>query len=242
MVSRTTADRTITKIIRGGRDRTYTFPRTTRVARSGAFKNKKDLRSVRLNDGLEVLGENCFFDSKIRELVLPSSVGSIGKCAFSACCDLRRADLRTAHGLKILEEELFSRCRQLRQVLLNDELETIGVSCFSDNAFEEITISRDARRIEKCAFGYCQALKEVVFAGNVLASIGDNAFSGSGLEKFTAPASLCEVGEQAFSGCEALKYVDLSACLQSEEQQKHANYFLSGEAFRGSSIEEIRLP
>ena len=70
--------------------------------------------SVRLSEGLEALEENSFCLSKIRKLVLPASVESIGDSVFNMCGDLESADLSAAHGLKCIGNSAFDSCRALK--------------------------------------------------------------------------------------------------------------------------------
>ena len=87
------------KIIRGGFSKTYVFPDTITAVGEDAFQGRRVI-SARLNEGLETLEEYCFSFSKIRKLVLPSSVVSVGDSAFTWCERLGYADLSAAHGLK----------------------------------------------------------------------------------------------------------------------------------------------
>lgn len=114
----------------GCKNRSFTFPRTVVVVLDNAFCNLQSLASVRLNEGLRALGNCSFQASRIRGLVLPASVVSIGQGAFSECLDLKRADLRAARGLRVLEDDTFRDCEDLRHVLLNEGLEEIGDNCF----------------------------------------------------------------------------------------------------------------
>ena len=47
------------------------------------FYKCKNLTSVTLPEGLESIREYCFRYTAIKEIVIPKSVKSIGKCAFS---------------------------------------------------------------------------------------------------------------------------------------------------------------
>ena len=206
----------MTEVICGGWRRTFTFPRTVTIVHRKAFENMSTA-SVRLNEGLKTLKENCFSYSRIRRLVLPASVIEVSEKAFAVCNRLRHADLSAARGLRYLDSYAFSRCGGLRQVLLNEGLETIRLGCFFDNRIERITFPHTLRCIGDKAFLYCRRLKQVCLAETALESIGASAFASSGLESFTAPPSLCAIDQHVFSGCESLKYVDLSACLRDEQ-------------------------
>lgn len=116
----------MTEVIRGGDSRTCTFPLTVRTIRLGAFIDRQNLRSVRFNEGLNTLGEQCFCNSGIRRLVLSSSVNEIGDEAFAQCRSLQHADLENARSLRELGQAAFCSCRALRRVLLGDSLEAVS--------------------------------------------------------------------------------------------------------------------
>ena len=50
-----------------------------------AFSSCERLGALLLNEGLETIGEDCFHMSGLRELTVPSTVGSIEKGAFADC-------------------------------------------------------------------------------------------------------------------------------------------------------------
>ena len=171
--------------------------------------------------------------------MLPASVIRVSEWAFAECARLRYADLSAARGLKSLGSAAFHYCSRLRQVLLNEGLETICSFCFLENGTERITFPHTLRCIGDMAFASCSSLKQVCLANSALESIGEYAFFQSGLESFTAPPSLRTVGPRAFSACESLKHVDLSACLQDKQ---HDSVSISEFAFDSSGVQEIRLP
>ena len=91
-------------------------------------------------------------------------------------------------------------------------MEAIGSSCFSESGLEEITITKDVKRIESGAFENCEHLKRAIFAGEELKTVGKSAFANSGLESFTALPSLERIESDAFTNCKDLKRIDLSKC------------------------------
>ena len=76
IVTGTLMSRDMKKVISGGSSKTYAFPSSTITVGKDAFR-KTELVSVILTEGLETLESNCFSQSGIRKLVLPSSVESI---------------------------------------------------------------------------------------------------------------------------------------------------------------------
>ena len=105
-VGETQMSRDTTDVVRGSLAKTYAFPRSARTAGNIAFGEKRSLRSVTLNKGLDWIASYCFGETGIRRLVLPSSVTAIGPRAFIFCQNLQFADLRAA-GLKELGQDTF---------------------------------------------------------------------------------------------------------------------------------------
>ena len=210
VVSGAVLNRDMTEVVLGSTGRTCALPPTAVIVRPHAFYKNESIASVRLNEGLKTLEEHCFQHSGIRGLVLPASVIEVSEWAFAVCMRLRHADLSAARGLKSLGKDAFSHCSRLRQVLLNDGLETICPRCFSGSGVERVAFPRTLRRVEDGTFAYCQSLKQVDSADSALESVDVSAFCDSGLESFTAPPSLRTIGKDAFSGCKSLKHVDLS--------------------------------
>ena len=168
VVSGIVLSRGATEVVFGCQCKTYSFPNTIITIYQNAFntfRNKQSPTSVRLNDGLEVLENDCFSYSDIRHLVLPASVHSIGPKAFYECRCLESVDLRAAHNLKELAEETFGQCKKLRRVLLNDGLETIGPRCFVNSALEEVVVPNSVRRVGDGAFDRNSYLERVRFLG-----------------------------------------------------------------------------
>ena len=83
-VSGAVLNRIMTEVTRGGPARTCTLPRTVTTVCEKAFKNT-NIASVRLNEGLKTLKDNCFSYSGIRRLVLPASVVEVSEEAFDQC-------------------------------------------------------------------------------------------------------------------------------------------------------------
>lgn len=136
-VSGALTSRDMGKIVSGNSSRTYAFPGTIAFVDKSAFYYSETV-SVRLNEGLKTLENNCFMSSGMRKLVLPASVESIGESAFEKCKRLEYVDFRNARGLKSIGEKAFHFCRALKQVSLNDGLETIGEECFAECGLEQV--------------------------------------------------------------------------------------------------------
>ena len=99
---------------------------------------------------------------------------------------------------------VFANDSHVRAVWVPDSVETIS-GMFGNNANLEIVIAEGAKEVVEFAFGYCFALREVVF-GDQLEKIDKHAFSScESLVKLNIPASVTEMTEMqyltAFMGC-----------------------------------------
>ena len=221
VVSGTVLSRGVTEIFLGSSSKTYSLPDTIITIHQNAFNtinSKPSPVSVRLNEGLEVLESDCFSYSDIRHLVLPASVRSIGPKAFYKCLCLESMDLRAARNLKELTKDTFGQCKKLRQVLLNEGLETIGLRCFVDSALEEAVLPNSVTALGAGAFYCCGCLREVVFnPDSCLETIGAECFFLCAFTRITIPKSVRDIGARAFMNCRDLVFV----CFEEGSRLSH---------------------
>lgn len=88
------------------------------------------MKSVKFNEGLEILGGYIFENSGLESVQLPTT-------------------------LKEIESDAFSKCKSLKHVLLPNLLEKIGSHCFENSGIESIVIPRNVKIIEKNTFHKC---------------------------------------------------------------------------------------
>ena len=100
------------------------------------------LKSVKIEDGVETIEENAFWDSDgINELVLPSTLKTIGQGAFTWAYI---STLVLPEGLIRIDQNAFSSCPNLKQLELPSTLDSIG-----DGAFRNCSnLSRVVSRIK----------------------------------------------------------------------------------------------
>ena len=131
----------------GGTDDVLTmiFPDMVRSVRQGSFHGAKGLRSVVLNEGLEVLGTDerkndksvecgVFQESGLEKVLLPSTLRTIRREAFMGCADIRG-------------------------VAFPDGLREIGLRAFRDSGLEEVTLPPSVRVVHQSAFCKCPNLR-----------------------------------------------------------------------------------
>lgn len=80
--------------------KSITLPRTAKVVAESACQGITSLKSVVLNEGLEVIEKYAFYDTGLRSVVLPGSLRTISYGAFNKCTNLKRVVL--CEGIEVL--------------------------------------------------------------------------------------------------------------------------------------------
>ena len=127
---------------------------------------------------------------EVEDLVIPESVTSIGRYAFSGCSGLTSVTI--PESVTSIDGSAFSGCSGLTSVTINS------------NAILSKNYSWDNNL--KSIFG--EQVKEYNI-GNSVTSIGDRAFGNcSSLTSVTIPNSVTSIGKDAFYGCTSLPVID----------------------------------
>ena len=148
----------------------------------------------RVADGVVEIGEGCFSgDTRLKKVILSSSVTRISSGAFAGC-------------------------KNLEEVVLTENVEEIGSFAFYYcESLERINIEdTKITAIYGNSFLCCHALESIVLP-ETLTSIGHTAFGGcSLLSDVTFPKGLEDIGAEAFASCISLDTVDISECTSLE--------------------------
>ena len=107
---------------------------------------------------------------------IPSSVNSIGRCAFSGCYDLTSIDL--PNSIESIGEEAFEGCTNLYFITIPSSVTSIGNGAFYECwNLSSIDIPNSVTSIGSTAFCYCRGLSSVNIPNSVT-QIGYAAFQG----------------------------------------------------------------
>ena len=190
-------------------------------------------------DGSSVIGAG-----KIKELVIPASVTTIGAYAFSGMAELETlifeegslitelGTLETAGKEAVTGIGVFYGSTSLKKVVLPKNLVQIGHNTFEGAGFETIDLPSTIRFIGAAAFKNCVNLTKADLSTELL-TLGDEAFYGcTKLEQADMYFGLEQIGSQAFAYCKQLKKVYIPATVTS----------ISGNPFMGcTGVESLEL-
>ena len=128
----------------------------------GVFQKCYNLKDITIPPYLQTLEEECFSQCGLEEIEFPSTLECIRFSTFSQCKSLTKVDMSKSTKLKILESEIFQYCTKLKEIILNDCLESINFGCFKNcSSLETVLIPSNVSLISLDVFKNCIRLKEL---------------------------------------------------------------------------------
>ena len=182
-----------------------------------AFYKSTNVENLILPNTLITIGEEMFYQSKLKTVVIPANATTIGNSAFEQCASLISIDIPA--NVETIGTAAFKGCSSLTTVTFEKEsqLKTISggysnpnyYGVFSDcTALTSIKIPASVKTIEEAAFKGCSSLATVTFEkGSQLKTIGGDSYSSGAFSDCTAltsieiPASVETIEAAAFRGC-----------------------------------------
>jgi hypothetical protein len=137
---------------------------------------------------------------------VPSSVISIGNCAFVDCYKL--TEIIIPPSVKSIAYGAFVNCTGLQTLIIPSSVTFIDNQAFERcSGLKSVTISSSITSISAGVFTDCSGLTEVTIPSSVT-SIGFAAFKGcTGLTSATIPPSVTSIKDEAFSNCIGLNSI-----------------------------------
>ena len=193
----------VTKTLRGA----YSIKEGTRIICKLAFWGRSSLSEIVIPSSVTSIGNSAFSDcSSLSEVVIPSSVTRIGDSVFWYCRTL--SDIVIPSSVTRIGDSAFFYCSSLSNIVIPSSVTSIGDSAFFYcSSLSEVVIPSSVTSIGNSAFSNCSSLSEVVIPSSVT-SIGDSAFSNcSSLSEVVIPSSVTSIGVGAFSNCDSLSKI-----------------------------------
>ena len=201
----------VTKTLRGA----YSIKEGTRIICKLAFWGRSSLSEIVIPSSVTSIGNSAFsYCSSLSEVVIPSSVTSIGNSAFSNCSSL--SEVVIPSSVTRIGDSAFFYCSSLSNIVIPSSVTSIGDSAFSYcSSLSEVVIPSSVTSIGNSAFSNCSSLSEVVIPSSVT-SIGDSAFSNcSSLSEVVIPSSVTRIGDSAFFYCSSLSNIVIPSSVTS---------------------------
>ena len=185
-----------------------------------AFYKSTNVENLILPNTLITIGEEMFYQSKLKTVVIPANATTIGNSAFEQCASLISIDIPA--NVETIGTAVFWGCSSLATVTFENgsQLKTIGGDSSYYGAFSyctaltSIEIPASVETIEAAAFKGCSSLATVTFEnGSQLKTIGGGSYSSGAFSDCTAltsieiPASVETIKASAFKGCSSLATV-----------------------------------
>ena len=195
----------VTKTLRGA----YSIKEGTRIICKLAFWGRSSLSEIVIPSSVTSIGDSVFWYCRsLSNIVIPSSVTRIGDSAFSYCSSL--SNIVIPSSVTSIGDSAFSDCSSLSEVVIPSSVTSIGNSAFSNcSSLSEVVIPSSVTSIGDSAFFYCSSLSNIVIPSSVT-SIGNYAFLNCrSLSDIVVPSSVTSIGDGAFVGCSSLKYISI---------------------------------
>lgn len=191
-------------------------------------------------DGVEcvvvALGDNCFKESSVQSVFLPSTIKAIGEGCFAGCAKLLRVNIPSSitevrndcfkkcinltnvdipNSIVSLGESCFEGCLKLSSITVPSSVLQIGESCFADCiGLKNLNLQAPINVLRFRCFYNCSSLKDIVIPTTVL-KIGQGCFYGcSELENIQIPSSVFYLGNSCFMNCVNLQKIDIPATVE----------------------------
>ena len=201
----------------------YSVKEGTRIICDEAFWWCDSLSEIVIPSSVTSIGKGAFsFCYSLSEIVIPSSVTSIGKGAFFSCSSLIYISI--PKSVICLNGNPFTRwnskleCLSPNFVYEDDILfnkDKSRIISFRKQNIKSYVIPSSVTSIGDSAFSWCDSLSEIVIPSSVT-SIGKGAFSYcDSLSEIVIPSSVTSIGNNAFSGCRSLSDIVIPSSVTS---------------------------
>ena len=181
----------------------------------------KNVTEIVLPSTLKSIGTWAFCDcSRLTTIAIPNSVTSIGSSAFSGCSSL--SSIIIPEGVTKIPVGAFYKCSALQNVTMGNKVTHIGEEAFYQcRNLYSIQLSNSLEHIREEAFYGCVNLNTIDIPHSVKV-IWKKAFFGcNSLTEIFIPKNVASIGDQAFAGCSHL----VKATIESSSTRKGYDSF-----------------
>lgn len=183
------------------------------------FAYMTSLRSISLPSTATKILHHAFSDCQnLMEVIIPSSVDSIGNAAFSAdrqsyCNQIKSLSL--PEGLRQINDKTFYKMESLASINIPASVISIGKQAFYGcDSLKSIVLPDNLVSIGEYAFYDCKAMAGTIDIPSTLKTIPYRAFYGcSNLTAVNFHEGLTSINQDAFNGCKSLTEISFPTTL-----------------------------
>ena len=201
----------------------YSVKEGTRIICDSAFSFCISLSEIVIPSSVTSIGDTAFYGcGSLSEIVIPSSVTSIGDGAFSSCSSLKYISIPKSviglNGNPFTRWDSKLECLSPNFVYEDDILfnkDKSRIISFRNQNIKSYVIPSSVTSIGDRAFSGCSSLSEIVIPSSVT-SIGEGAFSCcDSLSEIVIPSSVTSIGKYSFSCCDSLSEIVIPSSVTS---------------------------
>lgn len=181
---------------------------------------------------VEEIGDSAFKASKLKKVIIPDCVKTIGESAFEESRALREVSYVKNSGVVTIGDRAFYGCSLLEKVIIGKNVESIGTDAFRNLIFNKAFVVDKNNKYysemdgllynkdQTVLYQYPSSYDGEFNLPNTLLNIEPYAFEGSKVYSVVLPNSVVKIGESAFKDCFHLSNLQLSNSLE-----EIGNYF-----------------
>ena len=182
------------------------IPEGVSIIDEGAFRNTK-IDTLVIPRSLKRICKEAFKTSSIREISVPSGVEFVGESAFMYCRNLEKVIFEGESKIKDLEQYTFAYCNNLKTIVLPSKVQKLGQLIFVDCKELSVRIPASVTTIEICAFKGCNGAKIEIDENNEVYSSEGNCIIHKptktlvhASDSSVIPAYITKIGQFAVTG------------------------------------------
>ncbi len=174
----------------------------------------KKLKEVIIPSSVTSIGTSAFESSGLETITIPASVEDINTNAFNGCTSLTTVTFSKDSKLNTISQAAFSGCTKLQGINIPANVDYIGIKAFNGcKSLATVTFSENPKLtvIREAVFYDCDALSKITIP-KCITEIEKEAFRDCGklaTVKFEAESQLESIGESAFRFCESLSSIEI---------------------------------
>ena len=225
----------------------YSVKEGTRIICNHAFWHCNSLSDIVIPSSVTSIGDRAFhWCLSLSDFAIPASVTSIGDRAFEDCSSLKYISIPKSviglNGNPFAEWNGKLECLSPNFVYEDDILfnkDKSRIISFRNQNIRSYVIPSSVTSIGDYAFWYCDSLSEIVIPSSVT-SIGDYAFSDCcSLSEIVIPSSVTSIGDSAFSFCGSLSEIVIPSSVTSIGDSAFSHCYSLSEIVIPSSVTSI---